>query len=223
MRVLTRPDASDDSVITTHVALPAKRPRDRGFVRLNMISSSDGGTAIAGVSGGLGNRNDHAVFAALRERADAVLVGMATVVAEHYQPPADDTLHVIVIATGPDVSGNPELFASGRATLVVPEDAASVPTGVTELRFGTDGLVDLGALVAHLDGQVIVLEGGPRIAGEMLARGLVDEFFHTVAPMAIAGESARLAHGPDADATPWQLDHGFCDDAGYLFLRYARS
>ena len=57
----------------------------------------------------------------------------------------------------------------------------------------------------------------------MLARGLVDEFFHTVAPMAIAGESARLAHGPEADATPWQLHHGFCDDAGYLFLRYTRA
>ena len=106
---------------------------------------------------------------------------------------------------------------------MLPEDAAPAPPGVAELRFGTGGRVDLRALVAHLDGQVIVLEGGPRIAGEMLALGLVDEFFHTVAPMAISGDSARLAHGPEADATPWQLMHGFCDDAGYLFLRYARS
>ena len=65
MRVLTPPEPSEEDVIATHVAVPANRPRDRGFVRLNMISSSDGGTAIAGVSGGLGNRNDHAVFAAL--------------------------------------------------------------------------------------------------------------------------------------------------------------
>ncbi len=223
MRVLMPPGPSDDDVIAAHVALPASRPHDRALVRLNMISSSDGGTAIAGVSGGLGNRDDHAVFAALRERADAVLVGMATVVAEHYQAPDNDDLQVLVIATGPDVSGNPELFASGRGTLVLPEDAAPAPPGVTELRFGTGGLVDLRALVAHLDGHVIVLEGGPRIAGEMLALGLVDEFFHTVAPMAISGESARLAHGPAADATPWQLHHGFCDDAGYLFLRYVRT
>jgi riboflavin biosynthesis pyrimidine reductase len=223
MRVLMPPEPSEGDVIATHVAVPSNRPHDRAFVRLNMISSSDGGTAIAGVSGGLGNRNDHAVFAALRERADAVLVGMATVVAERYQPPDADGLQVLVIATGPDVSGNPELFASGRGTLVLPEDAAPSPPGVTELRFGTGGLVDLGALVAHLDGQVVVLEGGPRIAGEMLARELVDEFFHTVAPMAIAGESARLAHGPEADAAPWQLNHGFCDDAGYLFLRYSRT
>ena len=69
MRVLT-PAPSDDEVIAAHVALPATRPTGRALVRLNMISSSDGGTAIAGVSGGLGNRNDHAVFAALRELAD---------------------------------------------------------------------------------------------------------------------------------------------------------
>jgi riboflavin biosynthesis pyrimidine reductase len=94
---------------------------------------------------------------------------------------------------------------------------------VADLRFGSGGRVDLGALVSHFDGQVIVLEGGPRIAGEMLARGLVDEFFHTVAPMAISGDSARVAHGPEADARPWELHHGFCDDAGYLFLRYARG
>jgi riboflavin biosynthesis pyrimidine reductase len=223
MRVLMPPEPSDGDVIAAHVAVPAARPTDRGFVRLNMISSSDGGTAIAGVSGGLGNRNDHAVFAALRERADAVLVGMATVVAEHYQPPGGDDLQVLVIATKPDISGTPELFSSGRGTLVLPEDAAPAPPGVTELRVGTGGRVDLRALVARLDGQVIVLEGGPRIAGEMLALGLVDEFFHTVAPMAISGDSARLAHGPAADAAPWQLMHGFCDDAGYLFLRYARS
>jgi riboflavin biosynthesis pyrimidine reductase len=223
VRVLMPPEPSDGDVIPIHVAVPDTRPLDRAFVRLNMISSSDGGTAIGGVSGGLGNRNDHAVFAALRERADAVLVGMATVVPEHYQPPALPHLRVLVIATDPDISGNPELFASGRATLVLPEDAAPAPPGVPELRAGTGGLVDLGALVAGLAGQVVVLEGGPRIAGEMLALGLVDEFFHTVAPMAISGDSARLAHGPDADATPWQLTHGFCDDAGYLFLRYARG
>ena len=223
MRVLMPPGPSDGDVIAAHVSVPEIRRRDRAFVRLNMISSSDGGTAIAGVSGGLGNRNDHAVFAALRQRADAVLVGMATVVAEHYQPSEPPHLQVLVIAKEPDISGNPELFLSGRATLVLPEDAPPAPPGVPELRAGTGGRVDLGALVAGLAGQVVVLEGGPRIAGEMLALGLVDEFFHTVAPMAISGESARVAHGPAADTTPWQLTHGFCDDAGYLFLRYARS
>jgi hypothetical protein len=35
--------------------------------------------------------------------------------------------------------------------------------------------------------------------------------------------SQVLERSPAADSAPWQLTHGFCDDAGYLFLRYARS
>src|SRR6478735_11050214 len=128
MRVLT-PAPSDEEVIAAHVALPPTRPTGRAFVRLNMISSSDGGTAISGVSGGLGNRNDHAVFGALRALADGVLVGMVTVVAEHYQPPTGD-LRVLVIATEPDISGDPDLFISGRGTLVLTEDAGAAPPGV---------------------------------------------------------------------------------------------
>ena len=222
MRTLTEHLDSDAALVDKHVALPAARPSGRGLVRLNMISSADGGTAIGGVSGGLGNRNDHAVFAALRDHADAILVGLATVVPEHYSAPAQPGLQIYVVASVPDVSGNPELFASGRATLVLPEDAGPVPRGVPELRVGT-GRVDLAAVVAHLSGQVVLLEGGPRLAGEMAALGLVDEFFHTISPMVISGESARVAHGPPADTAPWGLLHAFCDDASYLFLRYARG
>ena len=65
------------------------------------------------------------------------------------------------------------------------------------------------------------MEGGPSLAGQMVALGLVDEFFHTISPMIISGESPRVAHGPPGDARPWALMHGCCDEAGYLFLRYA--
>ena len=221
MRVLSSQDPNAD-VIADHVTLPEARPSDRAFVRLNMISSADGGTTIDGVSGGLGNATDHAVFAALREQADAVIVGIGTAVPEHYRPPSRADQQIYVIAGTPDISGDPELFATGQATLVLPEDAGPVPDGVPELRAGSHGRVDLRALARTLTGQVAMLEGGPRVAGEMLALGLVDEFFHTVAPYVIGGESARVAHGATADSTPWRLVNGFCDDAGSLFLRYAR-
>src|SRR3954452_3673542 len=186
MRVLS-PQDPDADVIADHVTLPEARPSDRAFVRLNMISSADGGTTIDGVSGGLGNATDHAVFAALREQADAVIVGIGTVVPEHYPPPSRACQQIYVIAGTPDISGDPELFASGRATLVLPEDAGPVRDGVPELRAGSQGRVDLRALARTLTGQVAMLEGGPRVAGEMLALGLVDEFFHTVAPYVIGG------------------------------------
>jgi riboflavin biosynthesis pyrimidine reductase len=56
----------------------------------------------------------------------------------------------------------------------------------------------------------------------MVALGLVDEFFLTVSPRIIAGDSARVAHGLDADPAPWELVHGFADDESFLFLRYGR-
>jgi riboflavin biosynthesis pyrimidine reductase len=209
-------------LVDRHVAVPEDRPTERAFVRLNMISSADGATAIDGVSGGLGNSTDHQVFAGLRARADAVIVGIGTVVPEHYRPPERDGQQIYVVTSRPDISGDPELFASGRATLVLPEDAAPSPAGVPELRAGREGRVDLTALTRSLAGQVAMLEGGPSVAGEMLALGLVDEFFHTIAPYVLGGVSPRLAHGAVADSARWQVQHSFCDDDGYLFVRYAR-
>lgn len=187
-----------------------------------MISSADGGSVLAGVSGGLGNRDDHAVFTALRSQADAVLVGMATVVSEHYSPPAAPEQRIYVIASTPDVSCDAKLFASGRATLVLPEDAGPAPHDVPTLRAGTGGRVDLREVRARLAGKVVIMEGGPRLAGLMVSLGLVDELFLTLAPRVISGGSTRVVHGLDADPTPWSFVHGFVDDQGFLFLRYAR-
>ncbi len=210
-------------MVAEHVALPSDRPRDRAFVRLNMISSADGGSAVAGLSGGLGNRDDHDVYGALRDGADGVVVGLGTVIAEHYRRPAQEHLRIYVVADVADVSGNPELFGSGTATLVIPEDAGPAPAGVGEIRGGSNGQVDLPNLMRELAGKVVVAEGGPTLAGVLASLGLIDEFFLTVSPRVVAGGSGRVVHGPDADPGVWHLAHGFVDDDGFLFLRYVRS
>ena len=223
MRILDLDDrATPESAVEAHVALPESIPTDRAFLRLNMISSVDGGTAVGGVSGGLGNRDDHAVFAALRAQADGCLVGLGTVLAEQYTVPVPPQLQLYVVSDTNDVSGAEELFASGRATLVVPTSVGPVPDGVPELRAGDGEFVDLQALCAALAGKVAVVEGGPTLAGLLAAQGLLDEFFVTIAPRVIAGSSQRVAHGPEADASLWELNHGFLDDDGFLFLRYCR-
>jgi riboflavin biosynthesis pyrimidine reductase len=214
--------ATLESAVEAHIALPESRPADRAFLRLNMISSVDGGTAVAGVSGALGNRDDHAVFAALRAQADVCLVGLGTVVAEHYRVPDPPQLQLYVVSDTNDLTGAEELFASGRATLVLPTSVGPVPDGVPELRAGDGEFVDLEAVASALTGQVVIAEGGPTLAGLLAAQGLLDEFFVTIAPRVIAGSSARVAHGPDADASLWELAHGFLDDDGFLFLRYCR-
>jgi riboflavin biosynthesis pyrimidine reductase len=224
VRILDSEHCPDpEAVVTDHTALPDWRGADDRLVRLNMIQSADGGSAVAGLSGGLGNRDDHAVFGALRDTADVVIVGLGTAVAEHYRPRPEAALRFYVIADTPDISGNPEIFASGQATLVLPEDAGPAPAGVPELRAGSNGVVDMTRVVDQLDGKIVVLEGGPTLAGVMVSLGLVDEFFVTIAPRVVAGSSGRVVHGPDAPAAEWRLEHGFVDDEGFLFLRYART
>jgi riboflavin biosynthesis pyrimidine reductase len=212
---------SADELVAGHVVLPDDRPTDRAFVRLNMITSADGASEVAGLSGGLGNRIDHAVFGALRDQADAVLVGIGTVKAEQYGPPAQPHLQIYVVTNRPETATDERLFASGRATLVLPEDADPAPAGVPELRVGK-AMVDLAAVMTALAGKVVIAEGGPTLAGSLASLGLIDEFFLTVAPRVVAGNSGRVLHGADATAAEWLLEHGFVDDDGFLFLRYAR-
>ena len=122
------------------------------------------------------------------------------------------------------MSGAAELFASGRATLVLPTSAGPVPDGVPELRAGDGKFVDLdGGRGSVRRGRCVVAEGGPTLAGLLAAAGLIDEFFITIAPRVIAGDSARVAHGPEASPQLWELEHGFVDDDGFLFLRYCRQ
>src|SRR5205823_11342695 len=56
------------------------------WVLVNMITTVDGATTVAGRSGGLGGPADKRVFAAIRSVADVILVGAGTVRAENYGP-----------------------------------------------------------------------------------------------------------------------------------------
>ena len=54
------------------------------WLRANFVASLDGGATFSGKSGQLGGPGDRAVFAALREMADVILVGAGTVRTEGY-------------------------------------------------------------------------------------------------------------------------------------------
>ena len=57
---------------------------ERCWVRANMISSLDGGATDDGKAGGLAGPGDRALFARMRQEADVILVGAATVRIENY-------------------------------------------------------------------------------------------------------------------------------------------
>lgn len=57
-----------------------------GGVRVNFISSADGAASANGLSRQLQTPGDNAVFAALRDLADVIMVGASTAAAEGYRP-----------------------------------------------------------------------------------------------------------------------------------------
>jgi riboflavin biosynthesis pyrimidine reductase len=88
-----------------------------------------------------------------------------------------------------------------------------------------DTEVDLARMMGALAerGHTNVLaEGGPSVAAQLAAAGLLDELCLTVAPLLTAGEAPRILDGA-ALAPPSKLALSHVLEAeGYLFLRYRR-
>ena len=81
--------------------------------------------------------------------------------------------------------------------------------------------VDLAALPAALGRRGLshlLCEGGPSLARDLLAAGVVDELCATTVPRLIAGDHLRLAHG---DAIDVSLDLvGLLEEDGTLLARW---
>jgi riboflavin biosynthesis pyrimidine reductase len=85
---------------------------------------------------------------------------------------------------------------------------------------GTDE-VDLTAVrdQLHTRGLVNLLsEGGPRLLGDLLAAGLVDELCVTVTPSVVGGSHRRIVGGPEV---PGAVDlHVLLEEQGTLLARW---
>jgi RibD C-terminal domain len=78
MRQLLPEHITEVDPVALYTADVRARINDRPWVVVNMITSIDGATAVDGRSGGLGGPADKAVFRALREVPDVILVGAWT-------------------------------------------------------------------------------------------------------------------------------------------------
>jgi len=197
MRVLVGPETED---LTVLYAAPRKP-----WLRLNFVSTVDGAAQGAdGRSGGINNAVDKVVFDTLRALADVVVVGAGTARTEGYRPVATPT--VVVSRSGV----LPDLLRAGRPGQVWLVTCAVSP-GLADGRslLGADQVivlgedrVDLSALPAALAerGTADVLcEGGPSLARDLLAAGVVDELCVTTVPHLIAGDQVRIATGAGVD------------------------
>ena len=191
-------------------------PDDRPYIVINMVMSLDGTVTVEGTERGLGSQLDQALMRELRVHADVVMNGAGTLrasgtssrVSEDYQAlrrsrgkPPNPTAAVITR------SGNLPLdrgFFTERDFDAMIYLADSVPaerraaieaTGRPFVVLPTDGLLE--GMLAHmrhdLSARLLLVEGGPHLNGSLFELGAVDEYFFTLGPVIVAGNSPLAA------------------------------
>lgn len=180
------------------------------WTRLGMVSGLDGAAALGGLSAGLSGDADRYVFALLRSLTDVVLVGAGTARAEGYRPVRVSaerqrarvargqraTPVVVVVSRGGGLPPGSPLLEPGAGTLVLTTaaGAATAPPGLEAVVAGRDR-VDLAAGLAALRERgwaQVLCEGGPSLAGDLVAAGLLDELCLTTSPVLAGGAGPRL-------------------------------
>lgn len=212
------PNPAESVTIHECYDLPRHAHPGRPWVMLCMVSGLDGSTTVGSTSRGLSSATDQQLLLTLRTFADVILVGANTARWEGYGPPKGTEQRVAVVSRTGDFDFSLPIWTSGRAVLLMPEDAPQVP--VPSVRAGL-GDVDLARALAGLDARVVQAEGGPTLNGLLAAADLVDELNLTISPQVTGGDGPRAVSGAPELPRRMHLAH-VLEDAGFLFTRYVR-
>lgn len=230
---------------TSGLRLGDLAPADRPYLALNMVAAADGAATISGRTRALGDEIDREVFHGLRTQADCVMVGASTARIERYgrlvkDPERRERRRAEGLAPEPlvcVVSGNLALRAD-LPLLQDPDSRVVVITASDRELTGAEASLDylraegdaaarpalaplLGRLRSEHGVRSVLCEGGPTLNSSLLAEGLVDELFLTVAPKLVAGtpETTIVAGAQLPD--PLELELVSCHEAaGAIYLRY---
>lgn len=198
-------------------------------LRVNLVATLDGATADPqGTSAGITNSADRAVLGAIRSVSDTVLVGAATLRAEPNLVPR--STHLTVLTTTGDFSGAEvrDDIEEGQILVVGPsgvEEQARATFAAPFEFFAVDGdrAVPLHIMLQALHDrglEHIVCEGGPRLIGQLLAAGLVDEICLTRVAR-ILGRPQELFGGASPGPRDLDVIAVLLDDQGALYTRWA--
>ncbi|GGN73266.1 hypothetical protein GCM10011579_051240 [Streptomyces albiflavescens] len=222
--------------------------RREPWLRGNMVSTLDGAAQHDGRSQPISSATDMRIFGVLRGLADVVVVGAETVRQEGYRParareafaelreaagqgPAPA---IAVVTASLDLDFSLPLFTSPLVPTLVLTGAGAAPDRVAaaekagaQVVIAGDGMgVDPARAVRAL-GELgltrLLTEGGPRLLGQFVAGGVLDELCLTLSPMLAAGDAQRIAGGPSM-AVPARFELvSLLEEAGFLYSRYRRS
>ncbi|MFJ3982582.1 pyrimidine reductase family protein [Streptomyces fungicidicus] len=230
-------------------AYPAPGPEGREpWLRANMVSTLDGAAQHDGRSQPISCPADMRIFGVLRALADVVLVGAETARQEGYRPAraradfaaareaaGQGPAPVIAVVTASlDLDFSLPLFTSPLVPTLVLTGAGAAPdrvaaaeaAGARVVRAGEGAGVDPARAVralAELGHTRLLTEGGPRLLGQLVAAGVLDELCLTVSPMLAAGDAQRIAGGPSVTLPRRFALESMLEEDGFLFTRYRRS
>jgi len=219
---------------------------DRPYVALNMVTSVDGKATLGLGAYALGSRVDHLVMRRIRLAADGVMVGAETLRTENVNPGVPPEMQeervargmlpqptAVVVTSTADLPLDRTFFRSAAFPRVV-VTTGRAPVARVEaverlarvIRVG-EKWVDLpemmGILARDLGIRSLVVEGGPSLNAALMAEGLVDELFWTVAPKIVGGAARRTMVEGEAfppDRVPRLELVSVHHHEGELFLRY---
>lgn len=212
--------------------------------RANMVASLDGAAALDGRTGGLSSPADQYLLHLLRSLADAVVVGVGTVEAEHYGPLSlppglgrrrrargqDAAPRLVVVSA--HASPRPDApylrpGAGGQPAIVATTERADpgrrrALAEVAEVVVCGDREIEGSALVEALRRRGlgrVVCEGGPTLLGRLVDGRVIDELCLTLAPVVVGPSAHTLVAALDRPVGV-RLRHVLEAD-GSLFLRAA--
>ncbi|MFJ4736936.1 pyrimidine reductase family protein [Streptomyces sp. NPDC088770] len=228
-------------------AYPERVAVGEPWLRANMVATLDGAAQHEGRSQPISSAADMRIFGTLRALADVVVVGAETVRQEGYRPararaefaalreaagqgPAPA---IAVVTASLELDFSLSLFTSPLVPTLVLTGAAAAPERIAAAEkagarvvIAGDGVgVDPARAVRALAGlghTRLLTEGGPRLLGQMVASGVLDEMCLTVSPMLTAGDAQRIAGGPSVTVPQRFTLASLLEDDGFLFGRYRR-
>ncbi|MDX6584035.1 MAG: hypothetical protein QOI10_3219 [Solirubrobacterales bacterium] len=237
------PDIAETTVAdqVANLDLVAMAGDERPYVITNFALTLDGHATISGRSGAIGSNADTAMLVGLRSRVDAVMIGAGTMRAERYgrvigDPakrerrereglPADPLM--VIVSGRLDLPWDAPLFTEGHGRVLIAtcSEDDPPPTETPCELFRRPGELDLATLLAHLRSEcavrALLCEGGPRLHGQLIDGGLVDELFVTHAPKLAGGVGPGLVSQLPESERPLEIGWLLAEEStGELFGRY---
>ena len=182
--------------------------RRRPYVILKMAQTLDGKIATSsGDSKWITNESSRSFAHKLRNRADAVLVGINTVIKDNpfldaRNADATKCIIKVILDSALKTPTNSRIFKDRSSKVIIATSKNVSKKGISRfrrtdadiVRFGSrDGMIDLKELVGYLADigiMCLLVEGGGTIAASFLNHGLVDEIFFFISPKIVGGRDA---------------------------------